>query len=336
MSFQKIGLAALVGFSTLVAAATAQDKPTLTIYTYDGFAADWGPGPQLKAGFEANCDCEVDFVGADSSIGALRKAQLEGPGTKADIILGLDTSVAAEAKNTALFADHNVDLSALDLPVDYGSDQFVPFDYGYFAFVYDSSKIETPPSSFEELAAMDDNFKIAVQDPRSSTPGLGLVLWMQAAKGDQADELWADIAPNILTVTKGWSEAYSLFLEGEVDMVLSYTSSPSYHRIAEEEDKYLAAQFEEGHYVQVELAGILESSEQKDLASDFLRFLVSQDGQKIIPTTNWMFPVVALDDGLPEGFDTPLPEEKSLILDDETVGQNTKQYIDDFFAAIGQ
>ncbi len=49
-----------------------------------------------------------------------------------------------------------------------------------------------------------------------------------------------------------------------------------------------------------------------------------------------MFPVVPLDDGLPEGFDTPLAAENSLILDDETVGQNTKQYIDDFFAAIGQ
>ncbi|MCF4099710.1 thiamine ABC transporter substrate binding subunit [Maritalea mediterranea] len=336
MSFQKIGLAALVGFSTLVTAAVAQDKPTLTIYTYDSFAADWGPGPQLKAGFEQNCNCEVDFVAADSSISALRKAQLEGPTTEADIILGLDTSVAAEARNTQLFTDHNVDLSALELPVDYASDKFVPFDYGYFAFVYDSSKIDNPPSSFEDLAAMDEEFKIAIQDPRSSTPGLGLVLWMKAAKGDQAEELWRDIAPNILTVTKGWSEAYGLFLEGEVDMVLSYSSSPSYHRIAEEEDKYLAAQFEEGHYVQIELAGILESSDQKELANQFLDYLVSQDGQAIIPTTNWMFPVVPLDDGLPEGFDTPLPEENSLILNDETVGQNTKQYIDDFFAAIGQ
>lgn len=336
MSFHKIGLAALVGFSTLISAAAAQDKPTLTIYTYDGFAAEWGPGPQLKAGFEESCNCTVDFVGADSSIGALRKAQLEGASTKADIILGLDTSVAAEAKNTELFADHDVDLSALKLPVDYTSSQFVPFDYGYFAFVYDSSKIETPPTSFEELAALSEDFKIAIQDPRSSTPGLGLVLWMQAAKGDQADKLWADIAPNILTVTKGWSEAYSLFLEGEADMVLSYTSSPSYHRIAEEESKYKAAQFDEGHYVQIELAGILESSTQKQLANDFLTYLVSQAGQNIIPTTNWMFPVVPLDKGLPEGFDTPLPKQNSLILDDETVGQNTKIYIDDFFAAIGQ
>ncbi len=24
------------------------DKPTLTVYTYDSFAAEWGPGPQIK------------------------------------------------------------------------------------------------------------------------------------------------------------------------------------------------------------------------------------------------------------------------------------------------
>ncbi len=45
----------LLGFAAvlmLVAPATAEDKPTLTIYTYDSFTADGGPGPALKAGFE--------------------------------------------------------------------------------------------------------------------------------------------------------------------------------------------------------------------------------------------------------------------------------------------
>lgn len=32
----------------LSAAAVAADKPTLTVYTYDSFAADWGPGRRLK------------------------------------------------------------------------------------------------------------------------------------------------------------------------------------------------------------------------------------------------------------------------------------------------
>ena len=47
--------------------------------------------------------------------------------------------------------------------------------------------------------------------------------------------IWAGLADNIVTVTPGWSEAYGLFLEGEADMVLSYTTSPAYHLIAEED-----------------------------------------------------------------------------------------------------
>ena len=37
-------------FTALISTATlAQDKPVLTVYTYDAFAADWGPArPVLK------------------------------------------------------------------------------------------------------------------------------------------------------------------------------------------------------------------------------------------------------------------------------------------------
>lgn len=32
----------------LLCAAPVFAKPTLTVYTYDSFAADWGPGPAVK------------------------------------------------------------------------------------------------------------------------------------------------------------------------------------------------------------------------------------------------------------------------------------------------
>ncbi|HEX4297570.1 MAG TPA: thiamine ABC transporter substrate-binding protein, partial [Devosia sp.] len=102
----RIVFALAVALGLLAAPALAQDKPTLTIYTYDAFAADYGPGPGLKAGFEKICNCTVDFVATDSSIGALRRVQLEGSSTKADIVLGLDTSLSGEARATGLFAPH--------------------------------------------------------------------------------------------------------------------------------------------------------------------------------------------------------------------------------------
>ena len=39
--------------------AVAEDKPVLTVYTYDGFNAEWGPGPAIEKAFEATCGCDL-------------------------------------------------------------------------------------------------------------------------------------------------------------------------------------------------------------------------------------------------------------------------------------
>ena len=66
----------------------------------------------------------------------------------------------------------------------------------------------------------------------------------------------------MVTFTKGWSEAYGLFMKGEADMVMSYTTSPAYHISAEKKDNYKAAAFSEGHYLHVELAGMTRTRDQ--------------------------------------------------------------------------
>lgn len=328
-----------LGFAAtlLIAAPTiAADKPALTIYTYDAFAADWGPAPKIKEAFEKTCNCTLDFVAADSSIGALRKVQLEGTDTKADIILGLDTNIAEAARATGLFAEHGADTSKLDLPKTWTDKTFLPFDYSYFAFVYDTNIVKNPPKSFAELAAMPDDFKIVIQDPRSSTPGLGLVLWVRDVFGDKAPEYWKSIAPKILTVTKGWSDAYGLFLKNEADMVLSYTTSPAYHLIAEEKPNYASAAFSDGHYMQIEVAGILKSTKQPKLAAEFMQFMLSDGFQDIIPTTNWAYTVTKTEAGLPKGFDTLHLPEKPILLDGQDVEKNRKAYIEEWLNAIGK
>ncbi len=309
-------------------------KPTLVVYTYDSFAASWGPAPKVKEAFEKICDCNLEFVAISSSIGALRKIQLEGASTKADVLLGLDKSSANIARETSLFAKHGIDTSKLELPIEWSDEVFVPFGYGYFAFVYDSSKTKSVPSSFAELVKMPKDFKIIIQDPRSSTPGLGLLLWVKKIYGDKADEFWKELSPRILTVTKGWSEAYGLFLKGEADMVLSYTTSPAYHIIAEGKNQFKAAIFKEGHYGQIEVSAILKSSKQKELAQKFLRFTISETFADIIPTTNWTYPVVKTKKGLPEGFDSLHVPSKMLLIDDETIGQNRKKYINEWLDSM--
>lgn len=333
VSFLKTSLCA-VALGCLASAAHAQETPTLTIYTYDAFAASWGPGPALKEAFETQCGCTLDVVATDSSIGSLRRAQLEGDSTSADIILGLDTATLGEGKATGLFIEHGLEFSGLDLPLDWSDPVFAPVDYGYFAFVYNTETVPNPPTSFEELIALPDDFKIVIQDPRASTTGLGLVLWIKAAYGDRALEIWQGLAPHVLTVASGWSESYDLFLAGEADMVHSFTTSPAYHLIAEDDDRFAAAKFAEGHYTQIEVAGILASSPNIDLAKDFLTFLVSPEAQAIIPTTNWMYPVTEPAGGLEPGFAEMIDPSPALLLDADAVTANTRAWIEEAFSAL--
>ncbi|WP_127753940.1 thiamine ABC transporter substrate binding subunit [Devosia sp. 1566] len=328
-------LALAVLFGLAASPALAQTAPALTIYTYDGFAAEWGPGPQLAEGFEAQCGgCTVEFIAADSSIGALRRVQLEGATTPADLVVGLDVATAGEARATGLFADHTLELANLALPEPWTDPQFVPVDYAHFAFVYDTDRTATPPASFEELIALPDDFKIVIQDPRSATPGLGLVLWIKAAYGDRAPEIWAGLKPHILAVTRDWSESYNLFLTGEADMALSYTTSPAYHIVDEDDHTIKAALFDEGHIVQVEVAGMLASTDQPELARQFLAYLASPAAQAIIPTTNWMFPVVDLGADLNPAFGTLPQPAKTLTISDTDLEANRAAWIDEMLAAI--
>lgn len=290
-----------IGFAATLLAGVAQAE-TLTVYTYDSFVSDWGPGPAIEEGFEAQCGCDLEFVAAGDGAELLARLKLEGARTRADVVLGLDTNLTHAAMATGLMAPHGLEARAFDLPVDWEDATFLPYDWGYFAFVYDRTRLATPPASFTELAASD--LKIIIEDPRSSTPGLGLLLWIKAAYGEGAAPLWRDLAERVLTVTAGWSEAYGLFLEGEADMVLSYTTSPAYHLIAEEDDSKQAALFEEGHYAQIEVMAKIAGTDQPGLADEFMAYMLSDAAQEILPVTNWMYPAITPEAGLPAGYQT--------------------------------
>lgn len=315
----------------LIASGAMAETPVLTIYTYDSFTSEWGPGPAVEAAFEETCGCDLKFVAVGDGAALLSRVLLEGAGTEADIVLGLDTTLTEKARASGLFAPHS-DLAPLDLPVEWTDPAFVPFDWGWFAFVADVDT--TAPADFEALAAGD--LKIVIQDPRSSTPGLGLVMWVKAAYGDRAGEIWAALADNIVTVTPGWSEAYGLFLEGEADAVLSYTTSPAYHLIAEGDASKVAWPFAEGHYMQVEVAGKIAGTDQPDLADAFLAFMLTEGFQSVIPTTNWMYPAVTPEGGLPEGYEQIITPGQSLLLASDEAQAVREAAVEEWRAALSR
>lgn len=312
------------------------ETPTLRILTYESFTSEWGPGPAIKPAFEKECGCTLEFISVEDGAALLSRLKLEGVSSKADIVLGLDTNLTADAAATGLIADHGLDLSKLDLPIAWSDKQFVPYDFGWFAFVYDKTRLANPPQSLADLVKGDPKEKIVIEDPRTSTPGLGLLMWVRKVYGDKAPEYWASLKPRILTVTKGWSEAYGMFLKGEAAMVLSYTTSPSYHLIAEKDDKYAAANFTEGNYLQVEVAAKLTHAREPALADKFLAFMLTPAFQSTIATTNWMYPVKTPAEGLPQGFATALPADKTLLFTPEEAAQHRRDWVDEWLKAMSR
>ncbi|HCE2308287.1 thiamine ABC transporter substrate binding subunit [Vibrio parahaemolyticus] len=322
----------LIALAAMTSTSAFAAENTLTIYTYDSFAADWGPGPKIEQAFEAKCGCDVNFVALDDGVSILNRLRLEGGNSKADIVLGLDNNLMAEAKKTGLLTEHNVDTANTVLPNGWSDTTFVPYDYGYFAFVYNKEKLANPPKSMKELVETRDDLKVIYQDPRTSTPGQGLMLWMKSIYGDDVTQAWQKLASKTVTVTKGWSEAYSMFLNGESDLVLSYTTSPAYHLIAENDSKFATANFSEGHYMQVEVAAKVKGSKNSELADQFMNFILSDEFQSAMPTGNWMYPVIDVE--LPKGFETLSVPSKSLSFSADEVAKMRKSWIREWQSAL--
>jgi thiamine transport system substrate-binding protein len=144
----------------------------LTVYTYESFTAEWGPGPLVEKVFEAQCGCDLEFVSVADGVALLNRLRLEGGRTDADIVLGLDTNLTAEAKASGFFAPHGISTEAVAVPGGWSDDTFVPFDYGYFAVIYDTEAIGNPPPAWKRsLMAIMARSPSRIRAPRRPVSG---------------------------------------------------------------------------------------------------------------------------------------------------------------------
>lgn len=88
--------------------------------------------------------------------------------------------------------------------------------------------------------------------------------------------------------------------------------------------------------MQVEVAGIVNISNEMELAHQFMEFMISPAFQQIIPTTNWMYPAALPAEDLPEGFGTLVVPETALLLSPEESQALRVQALDEWQAALSQ
>ena len=256
----------------LITISSISAKEVLVVGTYDSFSAEWGPGPVIETEFEKNCNCDLQYV---------------------------STSQAGTLANEIFLKDKDVILGVEMHEFDYTSENWNIYDYGYFSFIYNEETLKDIPNSFEELINQK-NLKIVVQDPRTSPVGLGLLRWMKLTHPDNFPSILKKFNNNVLTYTPGWSEAYGIFLEGKADLVLSYSTSPFYHQEYEDEYKYKAIEFTDGHLVTKEIVYVRPDSEKQNLGKEFIEFMMQDNIQKIIAQMNIMYPARENDNNIPD------------------------------------
>ena len=286
----------------------------VTVYTYDSFISEWGPGPEIARLFLEKTGITVNFVDCGDGAQILSKALSEKKSPESDVLLGLDNNLAWKARKAGILESYKPDgyENLYDgLEESLGGDWILtPFDFSHFAIIFDTESGLIPPSNLSDLAKDEYAGKLILMDPRTSTPGLGFTAWTYAVFGEDYLNYWKSLKKSILTMSPGWSSGYGLFTKGEAPMCSSYTTSPAYHVEYGEGDRFQAVIFPEGHVQQVEGAGITKGAKNIKAAKTFIDFLISYEAQITIPLTQWMFPVNK-SVVLPESYKiaAPVPEK---------------------------
>ena len=76
----------------LMSPALLWGQTDLTLYTYDSFNSEWGPGPVVFKRFEEECECKLKVVAPGDSGSMLNRAILEKNNPRADLVLGINNS----------------------------------------------------------------------------------------------------------------------------------------------------------------------------------------------------------------------------------------------------
>ena len=323
-------LVAILSLLTPITAQGVQEQQELVVYAYDSFSGDWGPGPVLVEMFEEETGIKVNLVSSGDGMEMMNKLISEANNPWADVVVGISDDMASKIYEAGLLEPYKSEVLA-DIPEFLHFDptyQLIPFDYGNFAFVVDTEAMDSDmvPTTLASLTDPIYKDKVILIDPRTSSVGLGLLLWTIEVFGEEGYLTWWEtMKEQALTITDGWSSAYGLFTEGEAPLVLSYTTSPVYHVTYEDTTRYQVAIFEEGHSTTIEGVGLLASSKKKDEARQFIDFILTK-GQLTIAMANSMYPVNSKTE-LPDAFDYAPKPEKNLSMDSKTLAKNLDRWL---------
>jgi thiamine transport system substrate-binding protein len=220
--------------------------------------------------------------------------------------------------------------------VDEG-DICVNYDKNWFA-----SRNIPVPTSFEDLAKPTYKNLLVVQDPTTSSPGLGFLLGTIAHFGEEKWEVyWASLIQNNVKVVSDWTSAYTIEFsgssgKGKYPLVVSYGSSPPAEVLysATPIDEPPTGVIEGTCFRQTEYVGVLRGTKNEEIAQKLVDYLLDTKFQESMPLTLFVFPVNP-NAQLPKLFtDFAVRPETPLTLAPSDIEKNRDTWIDSWRSLV--
>lgn len=320
----------------------SQEPRLLNVMTHDSFDIT----AELLEKFESENNVKVNIIKAGDTGSALNRLILTktAGAQEADVFYGIDNTFLSRALENDLFEAYDAPaLAKIDagfkldpangaLPVDYG-DVCINYDKAWFA-----DKAIELPNSLEALTDPAYKNLLIVENPSTSSPGLAFMLATIAHFGEDAWlDYWKELKNNTVVISSDWETAYYSHFSGSSGkgpqpMVVSYSSSPAaefiYAELELEESPTASIVADDACWRQIEFAGIVKGTRQRDLAEKFIDFLLSQDFQEDLPMQMFVFPVLS-EAVLPDDFvkNSQIPENPA-TLNPADIAKNREKWIE--------
>ena len=322
---------------------TSEDSNVLRIISYDAF----GISDEMLSSFTNETGIDVELTRAGDAGGVLATALQTREGDLYDLVLGIDNSYLGAALAADLFQPLDVDRSGLSARAisSYDGDLAIPFDVGSVCINYDGTYVDgenvTVPESLWDFTSSNWTGKVAVENPRTSSPGRAFLIATATHLGEEFDDWWAAMNANDVIVSDGWTEAYEVHYSagygvwndgfiGDARAVVSYCHSPGVEAyFGDNWTNSVALDIPGASFSQIEYAALLAGSKNGEAAKAFVEWLISEEINAQMPMLNLMYPAIAGGE-LPEdaGYRWHSVVPTDAVVSPETIEANIADWLD--------
>ncbi|WP_083542454.1 thiamine ABC transporter substrate-binding protein [Kribbia dieselivorans] len=280
---------------------------TVTVVAHDSFQFS----KEQRAAFTKASGCKLKITQSGDAGALTNRLVLTKNSPLGDVVFGIDNAFAGRALKEDVIAPATIDVppAAAAHNLADGADRLFPIDYGDVCVNIDDTwfaKNSVPvPTTLQDLTKPAYKDLFVTPGAATSSPGLAFLLATIGDRGqDGWQQYWRDLMANGAKVTSGWTDAYTVDFtagggKGTRPIVLSYASSPPF-TIPEGATKPTTSALLDTCFRQVEYAGVLTGASNPDGARAFIDYLLTDDVQKAIPESMYMYPVT--DVALPKAW----------------------------------